>query len=89
MKVKRFRILRLRHHISMVELGKACGVSPQRISELELTDHTPEAATVCKIQRGFDRVIAQREEKLNNLRQEYTQCRDELMEKVGEYEYEI
>ena len=35
MKVRKFRILRLRHHVSMVELGRACGVSAQRISELE------------------------------------------------------
>ena len=27
MKVRKFRILRLRHHVSMVELGRACGVS--------------------------------------------------------------
>jgi len=24
MKVRKFRILRLRHHVSMVELGRAC-----------------------------------------------------------------
>ena len=35
MKVRKFRILRLRHHVSMVELGRACGVSAQRISELK------------------------------------------------------
>ena len=30
MKVRKFRILRLRHHVSMVELGRACGVSAWR-----------------------------------------------------------
>ena len=39
MKVRKFRILRLRHHVSMVELGRACGVSAQRISELELSEN--------------------------------------------------
>ena len=39
MKVRKFRILRLRHHVSMVELGRACGVSAQRISGLELSEN--------------------------------------------------
>mgnify|MGYP000172317309 CR=1 FL=1 len=43
MKVRKFRILRLRHHVSMVELGRACGVSAQRISELELSENKPSA----------------------------------------------
>jgi len=42
MKVRKFRILRLRHHVSMVELGRACGLSAQRISELELSEGVPE-----------------------------------------------
>ena len=46
MKVRKFRILRLRHHVSMVELGRACGVSAQRISELELSENRPSAETV-------------------------------------------
>ena len=45
MKVRKFRILRLRHHVSMVELGRACGVSAQRISELELSENKPSAET--------------------------------------------
>ena len=48
MKVRKFRILRLRHHVSMVELGRACGVSAQRISELELSENKPSAETVQK-----------------------------------------
>lgn len=60
MKVRKFRILRLRHHVSMVELGRACGVSAQRISELELSENKPSAETVQKIQSGFEAIIAQR-----------------------------
>lgn len=89
MKVRKFRILRLRHHISMVELGRACGISAQRISELELSKSTPEAETVQKIQSGFELLLAQRGEKLDALRQEYSACKDTLMERVGEYEYEL
>lgn len=89
MKVRKFRILRLRHHISMVELGRACGVSAQRISELELGTGTAEASTVQKIQVGFERILAERTERTDALRREYEACKDTLMEPVGEYEYEL
>ena len=89
MKVRKFRILRLRHHVSMVELGWACGVSAQRISELELSENKPSAETVQKIQSGFETIIAQRSEKLDTLRQDYDSCKNSLMERVGEYEYEL
>ena len=56
MKVRKFRILRLRHHVSMVELGRACGLSAQRISELELSEGVPEQETIQKIQNGFERI---------------------------------
>ena len=89
MKVRKFRILRLRHHVSMVELGQACGVSAQRISELELSENKPSAETVQKIQSGFESIIAQSGEKLGLLRQDYDSCKNSLMERVGEYEYEL
>ena len=54
MKVRKFRILRLRHHVSMVELGRACGLSAQRISELELSEGVPEQETIQKIQNGCE-----------------------------------
>ena len=89
MKVRKFRILRLRHHVSMVELGRACGVSAQRISELELSENKPSAETVQKIQSGFEALLALRGEQLAALRREYADCKDTLMERVGEYEYEL
>ena len=55
MKVRKFRILRLRHHVSMVELGRACGVSAQRISELELSENKPSAETVQKSRAALRR----------------------------------
>ena len=89
MKVRKFRILRLRHHVSMVELGRACGVSAQRISELELSENKPSAETVQKIQNGFEALLTLRGEQLAALRREYADCKDTLMERVGEYEYEL
>ena len=89
MKVRKFRILRLRHHVSMVELGRACGLSAQRISELELSEGVPEQETIQKIQNGFERILTERMEDAERLRQDYDSCKNSLMERVGEYEYEL
>ena len=70
-------------------MTRACGVSAQRISELELSENKPSAETVQKIQSGFEAIIAQRGKKLDTLHQEYIACKNSLMERVGEYEYEL
>ena len=89
MKVRKFRILCLRHHVSMVELGRACGLSAQRISELELSEGVPEQETIQKIQNGFERILTERMEDAERLHLEYQRCRNALMQRVGEDEYEL
>ena len=89
MKVRKFRILRLRHRVSMVELGRACGLSAQRISELELSEGVPEQETIQKIQNGFERILTERMEDAERLHLEYQRCRNALMQRVGEDEYEL
>lgn len=89
MKVRKFRILRLRHHVSVVELGRACGLSAQRISELELSEGVPEQETIQKIQNGFERILTERMEDAERLHLEYQRCRNALMQRVGEDEYEL
>ena len=89
MKVRKFRILRLRHHVSMVELGRACGLSAQRISEVELSEGVPEQETIQKIQNGFERILTERMEDAERLHLEYQRCRNALMQRVGEDEYEL
>ena len=66
MKVRKFRILRLRHHVSMVELE-----------------------TIQKIQNGFERILTERMEDAERLHLEYQRCRNALMQRVGEDEYEL
>ena len=51
--------------------------------------YKPSAETVQKIQSGFETIIAQRGEKLDTLQQDYIACKNSLMERVGEYEYEL
>ena len=89
MKVRKFGILRLRHHVSMVELGRACGLSAQRMSELELSEGVPEQETIQKIQNGFERILTERMEDAERLHLEYQRCRNALMQRVGEDEYEL
>ena len=89
MKVRKFRILRLRHHVSMVQLGRACGLSAQRIRELELSEGVPEQDTIQKIQNGFERILTERMEDAERLHLEYQRCRNALMQRVGEDEYEL
>ena len=89
MKVRKFLIIRLRHHVSMVELGRACGLSAQRISELELSEGVPEQETIQKIQNGFERILTERMEDAERLHLEYQRCRNALMQRVGEDEYEL
>ena len=58
MKVRKFRILRLRHHVSMVELGRACGLSAQRISELELSEGCAGTGNHSEnFKSGFERIL--------------------------------
>ena len=37
MQVRKMRLLRHKHQITRPELGRACALSPQRISEIELS----------------------------------------------------
>ena len=89
MQVRKMRLLRMRYDISCVELGRACGLSPQRISELEFGDGGVEPVTEGKIQTGFLKVIAQRTERLCSLTQTLLYHQDSLMISVEENGYEL
>ena len=81
--------LQVREYGHMLRNDAAYAHKAQRISELELSENKPSAETVQKIQSGFESIIAQRGEKLGLLRQDYDSCKNSLMERVGEYEYEL
>ena len=57
MKVRKMRLLRHKHGITRSELGCACALSPQRISEIELSGTGLIPETKEKLQRGFESVV--------------------------------
>ena len=89
MKVRKMRLLRMKHNISCPELGRAVGLSPQRISEIELGDTSVEPTTIEKIQSAFSTVIATRTEELHTLRNDYTKHKNDLLNVVEENTYEL
>jgi len=56
---------------------------------LELSEGVPEQETIQKIQNGFERILTERMEDAERLHLEYQRCRNALMQRVGEDEYEL
>lgn len=88
-KVRKFRLLRMKHHIPLAELAEAAGVSVQRVNQLELdmAYHPRKAAQTLDL--AFCTVIAQRARELDALRLDFMRHRDSLMEAVEETNYEL
>lgn len=57
--VFRYRNFRLQHHISREELAKACGVSAQRISQIELGE-VPTLHKQAQLVQAMEYVLLQR-----------------------------
>ena len=89
MRVRKLRLLRLKYHISLVELSRASGLTPQRISELELGSGNTLAVTEKKLLDGLAVVIQEREKSQIALQHDYLQYKDTLMELVGETDYAL
>lgn len=89
MEARKLRFLRLKYHISLRELARACGISPQRISEIELTPGNISDKTVCRIHDGMEQVITQREAMVSSLRQDYTVHGHTIFDEVEESGYEL
>ena len=87
--MRKLRLLRLKYHISLVELSRASGLTPQRISELELGSGNILAATEQKLQNGMEQVIKQRKEALVALQNDYLQHKDTLMNPAGEIDHDL
>ena len=69
---------------------RVCGISKQRISEIELkTDSEVTPKTAAKIADAFVRVAEKKQQKLQKFREDFERCRDSLMDCVEEYSYEL
>ena len=90
MQVRKMRILRLKYDISLTELSRACGLSKQRISEIELkTAPTVRLDTSQKIVRAFSEIMERRREKHQKLFQDFERHKGSLMDCVEEIGYEL
>ena len=89
MKVRKMRLLRHKHHISLVELSDACGVSKQRLSEIELDKTSVSEVAVQMITAGFSVVEKRRRDSLNALSRDFRRHKDTLLENVEEHGYEL
>ena len=87
MKVRKMRLLRHKHHISLVELSDACGVSKQRLSEIELDKKSVSEVAVQMITAGFSVVEKRRRD--NALSRDFRRHKDALLESVEEHGYEL
>ena len=90
MQVRKMRILRLKYDISLADLASSCGVSSQRISEIELnTDVSVTRGTAEMVKKGFARFIAARQSRIHQLHQDFECHKDALMDCVEEIGYEL
>lgn len=89
MQVRKLRVLRLKYHISLVELSCACGISPQRLSEIELNPGRIADATVAKLLNGLTDVIHRRQCTQIALQADFERTKSTLMEPVGETDHVI
>ena len=89
MQVRKMRLLRHKSRITRVELGDACALSPQRISEIELGTAGLAPATKEKLRRGFALVGRRREDALHALQGDLLRYGESLFDAVEEASYEL
>lgn len=90
MQVRKMRLLRLKYQISLPELAQFCGISPQRISEIELNpDVRLDRHTAAKVNDAFASAVEQRYATLEQLESEYHKHKDTLLDCVEETTYEL
>ena len=90
MQVRKMRILRQKYGISLTEIARACGVSKQRVSQIELiTDRSVELETAGKIIRAFAGIAQRRRTEYQNLERDFTNHKATLLDCVEEDGYEL
>ena len=89
MKVRKMRLLRHKYHISLGELSDACGVSKQRLSEIELNKKSVSEAAARMIGNGFTVVTERRRDASDGLNQDLQRHKNALLELVEEHGYEL
>ena len=89
MLVSKLKLIRLKYGISRAELGSACGLSEQRICEIETKVGARVPATTEKLCCGLEKVIIQRQADIFLLCADLEKHRDTLLEHVEDNTCEL
>ena len=89
MQMRAFRVLRRKYGIPLTELARACGVSEQRMSELELSVAEVKPSTLKKLQAGFEQVMEHRQTRLCQMQRDFDRHKCNLLDLVEELSYEL
>ena len=88
MLVSKLRLIRMKYGISCAELGAMCGLSPQRICQLEDKENITEKTTE-KLRLGLEAVLRQRQARGDALDADLKKHGHTLTELVEENHYEL
>lgn len=78
--IRMMRLFRLKHGISLTELGAAVNVSRQYITEIELALQGHTTGNEALMRRAFEAVIADRQARAAALTADYVRCKDHLFD---------
>lgn len=89
MRVSKILLFREKYDITRAELGKACGLSPQRIHMIEMYQPKIRQETVEKLRDGMLTVVQRRNSRIEEFRRDLLKHWDTLSEFVEENDYEL
>lgn len=88
-RVRKCKLFREKYGITCAELGKHCGVSAQRIHELETKEGSVTPATVQKICCGLQSVMQNRQKRIYEFWADMKKHSGTVMDYVEETTYEL
>ena len=89
MNVRKMRILRNKYRIPLRELSDACGISKQRLSQIELGETPVSEAASQTVADAFAAVAERRRDSSNGLSRDFRRHKNTLLESVEERGYEL
>ena len=89
MKIMVLKMLREKYGVSVRELSECCGLSLQRIYEIESSGRPVGEAVRRRIAEALERAIRRRYERVDALTASFMAHRDELFSYVEEADYEV
>ena len=89
MRVSKILLFREKYDITRAELGKACGLSPQRIHMIEMYQPRIRQETAEKLRDGMLTVVQRRNSRIEEFRRDLFKHWDTLSEFVEENNYEL